>query len=66
MEVERVTEDDLTDKETLVLKVRGKRILKVVMVMCMKLYLVLPLLKTGAMVRMSRMVRSQEGCEWFQ
>ena len=66
MEVERVAENDLTDQETLVLKVRGKRILKMVIVMWMKLYSVLPLLKTEAMVRMSQMERSQEGCEWFQ
>ena len=60
-EVERVVEDDLKDQETLVLKARGERISNMVMVMWMRSYLVLPLLKTEAMVRMSQMERSQEG-----
>ena len=66
MEVEIVVEDDLKDQETLVLKVRGEKILEVVMVMWMRLYLVLPLLKTEVMARMSQMEHSQEECEWFQ
>ena len=66
MEVKRVVEDDLKDQETLVLKARGEKILEVVMVMWMRSYLVLHLLKTEVMVRMSQMEHSQERCEWFR
>ena len=66
MEVERVAEDDLKGPETLVLKAREEKMSEVVMVMWMRLYWVLPLLKTEVMVRMSQMEHSQEGCEWFQ
>ena len=66
MEVERIVEDDLKDQETLVLKARGEKTLEVVMVMWMRLYSVLPLLKTEMVVRMSQMEHSQEACEWFQ
>ena len=51
MEVERVVEDDLKNQETLVLKGRGEKIPKMVMVMWIKLYLVLPLLKTEGMIK---------------
>ena len=66
MEVERVVEDDMKHQETLVLKVRWEMMSEVVMVMWMRLYSLLPLLKTEVMVRMIQMECSQEGCEWFQ
>ena len=66
MEMERVIEDDLKDQETLVLKARGEKAFEVAMMMRMRLYLVLPMLKTEVMVRISQMKHSQEGCERFQ